>query len=342
MHDTIPVAEIMIEDVVTVTPDATATEAARLLRDESVSSVIVVRNGEPVGIVTEGDFVTHLCERSDLGTVAVSDIMSSPLTTIESTASIVDAVELCRSTDVEHLPVVSSDERTAKAADGATETADGTTEAERGKDTAEMAGDDAAELIGIVTTIELSYYVPQLVRRTTETREKPPRRQVRTDTQYERDDWEFNYRGEDETTVSVGDVARFSKTISEDDVEAFAEVTGDTNRVHLDAAYATGTRFGERIVHGVLANGLISAALARLPGLTIYLSQESSFRAPLSIDDHATAVCEIVEDLGRAKYRIETTVTGSDGTVVLEGDAVVLVDDLPPMAAREGDATPAQ
>ncbi|WP_226482370.1 CBS domain-containing protein [Natrinema amylolyticum] len=313
MHDTIPVAEIMIEDVVTVSPDATATEAATLLRDERVSSVVVVRDGEPVGIVTEGDFVAHLCDRTDLGRLEVRELMSTPLTTIESTASIVDAVELCRSADVEHLPVVSSDDT-----------------------------DDTADLSGIVTTIELSYYVPQLAHRAAESRERPPRRQVRTDTLYERDDWEFEYRGEDETTVSVGDVARFAKTISEDDVEAFAEVTGDTNRVHLDAAYAAETRFGERIVHGVLANGLISAALARLPGLTIYLSQESSFRAPLSIGEHATAVCEIAEDLGRAKYRIETTVTDGDGTVVLEGDAVVLVDDLPPMAAREGDATPAR
>lgn len=310
MHDTIPVSEIMIEDVVTVSSDATASEAAAVLCAEGVSSAVVVRGGEPVGIITEGDFVVHLCDRTDLGDLEVREIMSTPLTTIESTASIVDAVELCRSADVEHLPVVSDD--------------------------------DAAKLVGIVTTIELSYYVPQLAHRTRETREQPPRRQVRTDTQYERDDWDFEYRGADESTVSVGDVAQFSKTISDDDVEAFAEVTGDTNRVHLDAAYAAETRFGERIVHGVLANGLISAALARLPGLTIYLSQESSFRAPLSIGEHVTAVCEVVEDLGRAKYRIETTVFDGDDTIVLEGDAVVLVDEIPPMAAREGDVATTQ
>ncbi|ELY78871.1 CBS domain-containing protein [Natrinema gari] len=311
MHDTIPIAEVMLEDVVTASPDATATEAATLVCDEGVSSVVVVRDGEPVGIVTEGDFVAHLCDRTDLGGLELREIMSTPLTTIEATASIVDAVERCRTTDIEHLPVVSGD-------------------------------DDATELVGIVTTIELSYYVPQLVRRATDTREQPPRQRVRTDTLYERDDWTFEYHGADETTVSVGDIARFSKTISDAEVEAFAEVTGDTNRVHLDAAYAAETRFGERIVHGVLATGLISAALARLPGLTIYLSQESSFRAPLSIGADATAVCEIVEDLGHAKYRIETTVTDGDGTVVLDGSAVVLVDDLPPMAVREDDATPAQ
>ncbi|WP_254762654.1 CBS domain-containing protein [Natrinema marinum] len=311
MHDTIPVAEIMVETVVTAAPDATATEAATLMRNERVSSVVVVRDGEPVGIVTEGDFATELCERKDLGRLELSAVMASPLTTITPTASIVDAVDLLRSTGIEHLPVVED-------------------------------GDDRDTLAGILTTTELTYYVPHLARGPGHNEPEPARRRVRTDTLYERDDWEFEYRGADETTVSVGDIARFSKTLSEDDVEAFAEVTGDTNRVHLDAAYAAETRFGERIVHGVLANGLISAALARLPGLTIYLSQESSFRAPLSVGDRATAVCEVVEDLGRAKYRIETTVFDGDDTPVLEGDAVVLVDELPPTAARERDASAIQ
>ncbi|SEQ85370.1 CBS domain-containing protein [Natrinema salaciae] len=322
MHDTIPVAEIMVEDVVTATPDVTATEAATLLRGENVSSVVIVRDGEPIGILTEGDFVTHLCERSDLGHLRVRDVMSAPVTTIEPTASIVDAVELLRTTDIEHLPVVSSGDSGAEGDGDAT-----------GVERAETD-----ELVGIVTTTELTYYVPQLAHRGGESRQRPPRRHVRSDTQYERDDWTFEYRGDDESTVSVGDVARFSKTISDEDVEAFAAATGDTNRVHLDAAYAAETRFGERIVHGVLANGLISAALARLPGLTIYLSQESSFRAPLAVGDSATAVCEIVEDLGQSKYRIETNVSDGDGTMVLEGNAVVLVDDLPPMAAGETDA----
>ncbi|WP_254532317.1 CBS domain-containing protein [Natrinema gelatinilyticum] len=297
MHDTIPVAEIMVEDVVTAPPDATATEAATRMRDEHVSSVLVVSNEEPVGIVTEGDFATNLCEREDLGHLELSAVMSKPLTTVTAAASIVDAVEELQSSDIEHLPVVGED--------------------------------DHGALEGILTTTELSYYVPHLARGIDRLEANPTQRRVRTDTLYERDDWEFEYRGEDESTVSVGDSARFTKSISEDDVETFAEVTGDTNRLHLDADYAAETRFGKRIVHGVLANGLISAALARLPGLTIYLSQESSFRAPLSIGERVTAVCDVVEDLGRAKYRIETTVVNGDETTVLEGGAVVLVDDLP-------------
>ena len=309
MHDTITASEIMVTDVVTAPPDATASSAATLLRDEGVSSVVVVRDGAPIGIVTEGDFLTHLCERTDLGSVELADVLSAPLETIAPDTSIVDAVAVLRESGFEHLPVV----------DGESDT------------------DGGGTLVGILTTTELSYYVPHLARRTGGLEAHRPRRQVRTDTQYERDDWEFEYRGEDESTVDVGDVARFSKVISESDVEAFAEISGDTNRLHLDAAYAAETRFGERIVHGVLATGLISAALARLPGLTIYLSQESSFLAPVPIDDRVTAVCEVVDDLGGSKYRIETTVTDGDGTTVLEGDAVVLIDELPPEAMTEDE-----
>ncbi|MFC4541013.1 CBS domain-containing protein [Halosolutus amylolyticus] len=309
MHDTIPASEIMVTDVVTAPPDATATRAATLMRDEEVSSVVVTRDGTPRGIVTEGDFLESLCERDHLEAVELADVMSTPLVTIDPDTSIVDAVEHLRTKDIEHLPVV----------DGA----------------------EDGDLVGVLTTTELTYYVPHLAHRTGGLGAEKPRRQVRTDTQYERDDWEFEYRGDDETTVAVGDVARFSKPLTDEDVEAFAEVTGDTNRLHLDEAYAAETRFGRRIVHGVLANGLISAALARLPGLTIYLSQESSFLAPLPIGDRVTAVCEVVDALGDGKYRIETTVRDGDGTTVLEGDAVVLVDDLPPESVLERGATTA-
>ncbi|APW97130.1 dehydratase [Halobiforma lacisalsi AJ5] len=315
MHDTIPAAEIMVTDVVTAPPDASATRAATLMRDEGVSSVVVCggRDDEPVGIVTEGDFATQLCERTDLGHLTLESVMSEPLETITEETSIVDTVAALKAAEVEHLPVVDP---------------------------------DSGGLVGIVTTTELSYYVPHLVHRGRvggiDLEDGPRRRQVRTDTQYERDDWEFEYRGEDESTVSVGDFARFSKVLSDEDVEAFAEVSGDTNRLHLDDAYARETRFGERIVHGVLANGLISAALARLPGLTIYLSQESSFHAPLSIGDRVTAACEISEDLGGEKYRIETVVTDEDDTVVLEGDAVVLIDEIPAVPATGEESATAE
>ncbi|ARS88509.1 MaoC family dehydratase [Natrarchaeobaculum aegyptiacum] len=143
-------------------------------------------------------------------------------------------------------------------------------------------------------------------------------------------DWAFERSVDDRDDLSVGDVVTFEKTISEDDVRAFAAVSGDTNRLHLDEAFAADTRFGERIVHGTLVSGLISAALARLPGLTVYLSQDLQFNGPVGIGDRVSARVEIVESLGNDQYRLETTIYNeSDDVMVIDGEAVVLIDELP-------------
>ncbi|GAB3030130.1 MaoC family dehydratase [Natronobiforma cellulositropha] len=148
--------------------------------------------------------------------------------------------------------------------------------------------------------------------------------------EYEHLDWAFERTVDDPDHISVGDLVTFEKTITETDVRTFARASGDTNRLHLDEEFAAGTRFGERIAHGTLVSGLISAALARLPGLTIYLSQDLEFRAPVAIGDRVSARVEIVEDLGREQYRLETQIRDEDEQqVVIDGEAVVLIDDMP-------------
>lgn len=143
-------------------------------------------------------------------------------------------------------------------------------------------------------------------------------------------DWEFERTVDDPTRIGVGDVVTFEKTLTDGDVRAFARASGDTNRLHLDDEFAAGSRFGERIVHGTLVSGLISAALARLPGLTIYLSQDLEFRAPVGIGDRVSARVEIVEDLGNDQYRLETVIRDEDDeTAVIDGEAVVLIDEMP-------------
>ncbi|WP_440764325.1 MaoC family dehydratase [Natronorubrum sp. DTA7] len=143
-------------------------------------------------------------------------------------------------------------------------------------------------------------------------------------------DWQFDRTVDDPAHISVGDTVTFEKVLSEDDVRAFAHVSGDTNRLHLDEEFAAGTRFGERIVHGTLVSGLISAALARLPGLTIYLSQDLEFSGPVGIGDRVSARVEIVEDLGNRQYRLETIIRNeSEDATVINGEAVVLIDDMP-------------
>lgn len=128
--------------------------------------------------------------------------------------------------------------------------------------------------------------------------------------------------------LDVGDTVRFGKTISQRDVERFAAASGDTNPIHLDDEWAERTRFNGRIVHGILVTGLISAALARLPGGIVYLSQDLEFRAPVRIDDHVTATIEVAEDLGGEQYRLRTTVSKDDDQVI-DGEAVVLIDEIP-------------
>lgn len=146
---------------------------------------------------------------------------------------------------------------------------------------------------------------------------------------YSKAEWSFERSENGDGVVSVGDRITFSKPLTEEEVGVFAEASGDTNRLHLDDEFAEGTRFGRRIAHGTLVSGLISAALARLPGLTIYLSQDLQFLGPVDIGETATAVCEVVEDLGDGRYRLTTVVEDEDGETVIDGEAIVLIDDLP-------------
>jgi acyl dehydratase len=74
--------------------------------------------------------------------------------------------------------------------------------------------------------------------------------------------------------------------------------------------------------------GLISAALARVPGLVVYLSQDLEFHNPVRIGDRLTAEIEIVEDLGNDQFRLTTQVKQGD-EVVIDGEAVILVDEQP-------------
>ncbi|MGQ9888511.1 MAG: MaoC family dehydratase [Aggregatilineales bacterium] len=130
--------------------------------------------------------------------------------------------------------------------------------------------------------------------------------------------------------LEIGARASRTKTITDEDIRAFAQASGDTNPVHLDDAYAAGTRFGRRIAHGMLTASVISAILGNdLPGHgTIYLGQELKFKAPVYLGDTITATVELI------KYRpdkriatFSTTCANQDGVVVLEGQAVVIAPE---------------
>jgi len=128
-------------------------------------------------------------------------------------------------------------------------------------------------------------------------------------------------------TMQIGMSASRTKIITDADIRAFAQASGDMNSVHLDEAAAARSRFGRRIAHGMLTASVISAVLGNeLPGPgTIYLGQDLKFKAPVFIDDTITATVELTayrEDRRIATFR--TTVTNQDGVLVLEGEAVVI------------------
>ena len=130
------------------------------------------------------------------------------------------------------------------------------------------------------------------------------------------------------TQLTVGDRASRTMTITDETIRTFADLTGDHNPVHLDDAYAAGTRFGRRIAHGMIAAGLISATLANdLPGPgTVYLGQTLQFKAPVYPGDTVTATVEVKSVRPDKPIVVLTTVcTNQDGARVLEGEATVLV-----------------
>ena len=127
--------------------------------------------------------------------------------------------------------------------------------------------------------------------------------------------------------IKVGDKASMSKTVTEFDVYSFAGVTGDFNPVHIDAEFAKTTMFKERIAHGMLSAGFISAVLGTaLPGKnTIYMGQELQFKAPVKIGDTVTAPVEVLEKIeGKNRLILRTTVTNQDGVLVTDGKATVM------------------
>lgn len=139
--------------------------------------------------------------------------------------------------------------------------------------------------------------------------------------------WEIERSISDSSTVRVGDRVTFSKQITETDIEWFASASGDTSRLHLDPSYASESRFGGRIAHGTLVAGLISAALARFPGTTVYLSQDMAFLHPVEIGDVVRSECVVIEDLGNDRFRLSTKVFVNDDVQVIDGEAEVLIDN---------------
>jgi acyl dehydratase len=125
-------------------------------------------------------------------------------------------------------------------------------------------------------------------------------------------------------SLTVGQRATRSLTLTAEHVRTFAEISGDRNPLHFDEAFAAHTTFGRLVVQGGLTTGLLHALVAMdMPGPgTVFLSQNWKFTAPVYIDDTITAEAEVVSvHPAKPVTQLRVQITRSDGTTVLEGEA---------------------
>jgi 3-hydroxybutyryl-CoA dehydratase len=140
--------------------------------------------------------------------------------------------------------------------------------------------------------------------------------------------------------LEIGRTAERKNTVTDADIRAFAEVSGDRNPLHLDEEFALSTAFKGRIAHGMLSGAYISAALAgELPGAgSVYLSQTLNFKRPVRIGDEVTTRIVIKEiDTKRARITIATACYVR-GKVATDGEATVMVPRRPTDAEAGGAA----
>ena len=125
-------------------------------------------------------------------------------------------------------------------------------------------------------------------------------------------------------SITVGQRASRSLTLTAEHVRKFAEISGDHNPLHFDAAFAARTKFGRLVVQGGLTTGLVHALVAMdMPGPgTVFLSQNWKFTAPVYIDDTITAEAEVISvHPSKPVTQLRVQIRRSDGTIVLDGEA---------------------
>ena len=128
--------------------------------------------------------------------------------------------------------------------------------------------------------------------------------------------------------IQIGETFSIERTVTDELVRRFAELSGDYNPIHLDDEFAKNTRFGRRIAHGMLSGAFISAVLGFefRERKIVYLSQTMKFRAPVFIGDTVTVkatVTKIRED--KQIVTLETLCIDQDQEILVEGEAAVMI-----------------
>lgn len=128
--------------------------------------------------------------------------------------------------------------------------------------------------------------------------------------------------------IKIGDSFSRKRHVTDELVRAFAEISGDHNPIHLDDDFATATRFGRRIAHGMLSGAFISAVLGYefAERKIVYLSQTLTFTAPVYIGDTVTTTATITKVReGKGIVTMDTICRNQHGDTVVKGEAVVMI-----------------
>lgn len=130
--------------------------------------------------------------------------------------------------------------------------------------------------------------------------------------------------------IKVGQKITVSKTITDKDINAFAEITGDLADIHLNEGVAEATPIGGRIAHGMLIAGIMASALAKLPGIVIQTSQSLRFLKPARIGDTVTATIQVMERISANDgYWLMTECKNTKGDILVIGEARVKILENP-------------
>jgi 3-hydroxybutyryl-CoA dehydratase len=127
--------------------------------------------------------------------------------------------------------------------------------------------------------------------------------------------------------LKIGQKVTVERTLTPDIVLQYANATGDQNPIHMNEEFAAGTKFGRRIVHGMLLGGIISSLLGTcLPGSgCIYEIQNLRFRTPVYVGDTIIAEVEVISlNPERRRVTLRTICRGADGNIAVDGEAVLL------------------
>lgn len=139
-------------------------------------------------------------------------------------------------------------------------------------------------------------------------------------------------RNSTRTTPFVGQTAELSRTVDDNDIALFTEISGDRNPLHYNEAAAKASRFGEIVVQGGITSAILNAVVAeKLPGPgTVFLQVSWAFKAPVRPGDTITGRVEVTSTrTDKPITELKTSVTRDDGTVVLDGTAICYTMDLP-------------